>query len=515
MTPWAPQQARKSGGKATGNLRAFKREAIALLGRRFVLDTPEMLSTYERDACLLMRGRPHLVTLPATTAQVARLVALCHQYHLGYIARGAGTGLSGGALALGGNAGHRDAAADTVHSEGGVIIGLSRLDRILHIDPATRTATVEVGVVNARLNQALAPYGLFYAPDPSSMAACTLGGNVAENAGGIHCLKYGVTGEHVLGVTVVLPQGERVRLGSLSRRRPLGPPDWLSLLVGSEGTLGIVTEVTLRALCQPPETRVALAAFDTLAAATDCVSAIIAQGLNPAALELIDGFTLRAVNAAFHVGFPEASQAVLLVEFSGGQDEVAGAAQTLDVCLQTFAASQVRWAHTAPERDALWRARKGAVAAYGRYMPAFYLHDCVIPRSELTHVLGRIAEIATAHDVRIGNVFHAGDGNLHPCILFDPQDAALVKRVLAAGEDILALCLSVGGALTGEHGVGIEKAHLMPRVFTQADMARMRAVKDALDPAHLANPGKIFPVGGRGCGELSPTACTAQDALWV
>lgn len=474
-----------------------------IVGKAFVLSQPEELLVYECDACLLVKAQPSVVVLPRTSEEVAAVVRLCHEQKLPFVARGAGTGLSGGALPL----------------EGGVLIGLNRMTRIRAIDPKNRTATVEVGVVNASLNQALAEHNLFYAPDPSSQSACTLGGNIAENAGGIHCIKYGVTTDHVLALEVVLPDGTLTWMGS--RTRQSHGLNLTGLMVGSEGTLGIVTQAVLQLLPKPPLTRVFLAAFDHTAQATDLVSDIISTGLPVAALEFMDAFTVRAVNAAFGVGFPESSEAVLLVELNGTSDEVTLHAKKIETLLKTYHACQVRVAETEADRQRLWKARKLAVAAYGRLHPAFYLHDCVIPRSRLTEVLTQIQAIGHKHQVPIGNVFHAGDGNLHPNILFRPDDAAMVQRVLAAGEEILDLCLSVGGTLSGEHGIGIEKSQYMERLFSPADLAKMQAVKTVFDPQGLANPQKIFPLR-RGCGEGSHTHQTlanalkpVEDGLWI
>ncbi len=464
------------------SLTSLKEALQSRLGKRYVLDSPAELSVYESDACTLIRHRPELVALPASTAEVAFIVAQCNAHHIPFTARGAGTGLSGGALP----------------AAGGVQISLNRMTRIVEVSIAEQTATVEAGVVNARLNEVVGIRNLFYAPDPSSQSACTIGGNIAENAGGIHCIKHGVTSDHVLALEVVLPNGEVTWTGSANRRSH--GPSLISLLVGSEGTLGIVTQAKVRLLPKAQATKVFLAAFPTVHDSARAVSAIIKEGLLPSALEFMDAFTVRAVNAAFAVGFPENAEAVLLIELDGLPDQIAYDETRLLKILETHHHSQLRTGTTATERQALWKARKGTVAAYGRYMPAFYLHDCVIPRSQLVTILEKIATSAEKYDVKIGNVFHAGDGNLHPNVLFDPKDSEMVTRALAAGEEILKACLAMGGTLSGEHGIGLEKQDYMRLQFSEASLERMRQLKACFDPQGLANPDKIFPHRA-GCGE--------------
>lgn len=464
------------------DIRSLLPHLQALVGERHVLTRPEELAVYECDACLLVKAPPELVVLPNTTEEVAGVVQLCLEYNLPYTARGSGTGLSGGALPM----------------EGGVLISLNRMNRILEIDTDNETAIVEAGVINGWLNQALEDTPYFYAPDPSSQSACTLGGNIAENAGGIHCIKYGVTTDHILGLEVVLPDGNIVSMGGKTRRSH--GLNLVGLMVGSEGTLGIVTRAIVRIIPKPSEIRAYLAAFETVEDAGNTVSQIIASGLVPSALEFMDAFTIKAVNAAFNVGFPEGSEAVLLIELDGTPDEVAYSEERLRTMLTKNQACQIRSAESPEERQQIWAARKGAVAAYGRYLPAFYLHDTVIPRSQLTPVLRQIQSIAKKHDITVGNVFHAGDGNLHPNILFDPADAEMVKRVLAGGIEILKACLEAGGTLSGEHGIGIEKSEYMPLIFSEGDLAKMKTVKEVFDPTRQANPLKIFPIR-KGCGE--------------
>jgi glycolate oxidase len=492
-----------------GNTQAILPQLQALLGKAFVLTSPEALLAYGCDACTLVKAHAHVVVLPKTAQQVAKIVTLCRQAGVPYVARGAGTGLSGGALPV----------------EGGVLIGLARMNRLLTLDPDSRTAVVEVGLINAMLNQLASPHNLFYAPDPSSQSACTLGGNIAENAGGIHCLQYGVTTDHVLDLEVVLPSGELLWLSGhpkgLHTRRVQGL-NLVGLMVGSEGTLGIVTKAIVQLLPKPAHTVVVVATFNQLAQATQAVSAIITSNLLPSALELMDGFTVMAVNAAYHIGFPEDSEALLLIELAGNPTSVTNRQTDLLTLLQQHHSTQTQTATSPADRDALWKARKGAVAAYGRIAPAFYLHDCVIPRSQLTTVLAQLAIIAKRYQLPLGNVFHAGDGNLHPHLFFDPDDPEAVSRVLAAGDDILQTCLDAGGVLSGEHGIGIEKAHFMHKQFSETDLAMMYRIKAVFDPDRLANPGKILPQA-KGCGEtrkaMTPQQLAAMQTIhgtpWV
>lgn len=473
------------------------------LGDRNVLDRPEELLVYECDACTLIKQAPELVVLPHTAEEVSLVIRTCLEHKIPYTARGSGTGLSGGALPM----------------QKGVLISMNRMDRILEIDPENRTATVEPGVVNAWLNEAAKAFNLFYAPDPSSQIACSLGGNIAENAGGIHCIKYGVTTDHILALEVVLPDGTITWLGGKTRRRH--GPDLIGLLVGSEGTLGIVTKAIVKLLPRPEKVRVYLAAFDQVGDAGAAVSGIIKSGLLPSALEFMDAFTVKAVNQAFKVGFPEQSEAVLLIELDGFAAQIMHDELKLKTLLENHHVSELRIGETEEERKILWGARKGAVAAYGRFQPAFYLHDCVIPRSKLTWILEKINDVAGRYDMLIGNVFHAGDGNLHPNILFDPDNPEMVKRVLEGGEEILQACLSIGGTLSGEHGIGVEKAQYMSLQFSAPSLDKMIMIKQLLDPSGLANPEKIFPVRS-GCGETHKamaqpmmTPDQQSEGLWI
>lgn len=441
---------------------------------------PGALLVYESDGLTTHRARPRAVVFPRGTSEVAAVVRLLARAGVPFVARGAGTGLSGGAVAL----------------EGAVVISLARMDRILELDPANRRAVVEAGVVNAALSRATSSYGLYYAPDPSSQTACTIGGNVAENAGGPHCLKYGVTSNHVTGLVVVLPTGEVVRLGG-GAGEGVGY-DLVGLFVGSEGTFGIATEVEVRLLPLPEGVETLLALFDDVADASEAVSSIIAAGLLPAALELIDRETIRVVEASiFAAGLPTDLGAALVIEFDGARSGLAADAERArSLCLEA-GAREVRRARDAAERERLWQARKKSFGAFGRIAPDLMVQDAVVPRSRLTEVVKATYEIAARHELRICNVFHAGDGNLHPTILFDRRDPDQVRRVEAASREIMLRCVEAGGTITGEHGVGLDKREYMGLVHDDVALRVMRDLQRIFDPAGLANPGKVFePEGG-------------------
>jgi glycolate oxidase subunit GlcD len=463
---------------------AFIAACQAIVGKKYVLAQIEERLSYECDACMLLKTPPDLVVLPGTPNEAAALVTLCHDHAIPFVARGAGTGLSGGALAI----------------EGGVILSLNRLNHILSIDSISRFAWVEVGVVNATLNERLAPLGLFYAPDPSSQGACTVGGNVAENAGGIHCFKHGVTTDHILALELVLPTGQTVTLGHPTTQSGKDGLDLLRLLIGSEGTLGVVTKVCLRLMPKPAQANVILAAFGKIEHAGDAVAGLVARGLEPAAIEMMDGLTIWAVNQAFNMGFPDTAQALLLVELSGQWAEANSETETVLAVLQQFEPILLDTARDPDSAKRLWKARKGTVAGYGRLKPAFHALDCVIPRSRLTEVLQGMTAIGDRHGITIASVFHAGDGNIHPNLLFDPKEPNAVERMHAASDEIMALCLSVGGTLSGEHGIGIEKLHFMAKLWSDADLGKMRQVRAVFDPQGRANPGKLIPAK-RTCGE--------------
>ena len=458
------------------------RELVALLGPKAVLSQAEDLMLYEYDGSVEL-GSPECVVFPSSTREVAEMVRLANRYETPLVGRGAGTGLSGGAIAR----------------NGGIVIAFSRMNRILEVDAANLRAVVQPGVVNLDLSRAVEHLGLYYAPDPSSQRSCTIGGNVSENSGGPHTLAYGVTSNHVTGMELVLPEGEIVRIGGKTIETP--GYDLNGLLVGSEGTLALVTEITVRLTRKPEAVKTLLAVYDTLDDTTETVVDITVRAITPAACEMLDGFTLRAVEDYVHAGFPKDCAAVLLIELEGLREVVEEqVAQIREVCM-LCGAREVRVARSAEERDLLWKGRKNAFGAVGRLSTTYYVQDGVIPRTKLPATLRRITEISERYGFPIGNIFHAGDGNLHPLILFDARDENQLKRVIAAADEIIQFCIEMGGSITGEHGVGMEKDRLMPLLFSEADLDLMRGVRDAFNPIGLLNPEKIFP-NKKGCGEI-------------
>lgn len=449
-----------------------------IVGANWVKAGSAELETYASDALPTHHERPGLVVLPGSRDEVTRVVRILHHHGIPFVARGAGTGLSGGALA----------------QPGAVLLVLTRLNRILSIDPKNRRATVEPGVVNIRLSAATARYGLHYAPDPSSQTACTIGGNVAENAGGPHCLKYGVTSNHIVALEVVLPNGSVAQLGSPSGEQ--WGPDLVGLFVGSEGMFGIATAITVRLVPTPRAVRTLLADFTALRPAGEAVSAIIATGIVPAALEMMDHHCIRVVEAsAYAAGYPTDAAAVLLVEVDGLADEpVAAEAAHVERLLREHGARSVRSAADEAERERLWRGRKKAFGALGRMSPDLVVQDAVVPRTALPDVLERIAAIGREYGLTVANVFHAGDGNLHPNIPFDGGDPDQRARVERASAAIMQACIDAGGTITGEHGVGVDKLRYMPVIFDGETLAAMLAVRRVFDPRELANPGKVVPV---------------------
>ena len=460
----------------------------ALLRPEQVISEPEELLVYECDGLTHYRHRPRAVVFPASTEEVAEVLKLLSRERVPLVPRGAGTGLSGGALAVG----------------GGVCIELARMRRVLKVDVENRLAVVQAGVVNAHVSRAVARQGLYYVPDPSSQGSCTVGGNIGENAGGIHCLKYGTTTDHVVGARVVLAEGRVVDLGGAGAEA--SGYDLLGLFVGSEGTFGVVTEATVRLTPVPPSIRTLLADFTDINDASRAVSAVIAAGIIPAGLEMVDGATIRAVEASvFAAGMPLDAEAALLVELDGleaGMDEEVERVRA--ICASNGARS-VRLAADEAERKRLWAARKGAFGAMGRITPDILIQDAVVPRSRLPEVLAATYQIGARHGLRVANVFHAGDGNLHPLVCFDSRDAAQVERVHEAGREIMETCVRAGGTITGEHGVGLDKSDYLPLVFSDEDMRTMLSVRAAFDPTGLCNPGKIIPVL-KGCGEARAVA---------
>ena len=454
----------------------------AALGPDRVLTDPAQLRTYECDGLANFRVSPGVVVLAESRQDVVETVRLCAEHGVPYVARGSGTGLSGGALPV----------AD------GVLIVLSRLRQILSVDPDNARAVVEPGVINLWVTRDAAPYGLAYAPDPSSQQVCSIGGNVAENAGGAHCLKYGFTVNHVMGAEVVLSDGSVVHLGGSAPEHP--GYDLLGAFVGSEGTLGVATELTLRLVRVPEAVQTMLVGFHSVADAGGAVSDIIAAGVLPAAIEMMDALAIEAAEAAVKCGYPEGAVAVLVIELDGPKVEVeAQFAQVEQLCLARNA-FETRIAQDAAERALMWKGRKSAFAAVGRISPAYFVQDGVIPRTQLPQVLDEIARMADEVGLRVANVFHAGDGNLHPLVLFDDAVPGQAEDAEELAGAILDLCISSGGSITGEHGVGHEKKHKMAKQFTPADLDTMQLLRCAFDPDNLANPGKVFPTP-RLCGE--------------
>jgi glycolate oxidase len=450
----------------------------SIVGRDAVLTSPSELLTYECDGYTIEKKTPDVVVFPTTTEQVVRVVRLCGELGLPFLPRGAGTSLAGGCLPVG----------------GGVMVTLTRMKRILEVNTRDRYAVVEPGVVNLWLTNHLKPHGYHFAPDPSSQGACTLGGNVATNSGGPHTLKYGVTVNHVLGVEVVLPDGSVVETGGPAEDNP--GYDLTGVVVGSEGTFGVVTKAWVRLTRNPEAYRTLLGVFETVDDATNTISDIIGTGIIPAALEMLDGLILQAVEAAFHFGFPLDAGAVLIMEVDGLDAGLDADAEQMTAIARRNNAREVRRAATDAERLLLWKSRKQAFGAVGRLAPSYCTQDGVVPRTKLPHILREIARIGTHYGLRIANVFHAGDGNIHPILLFDERDAEQVKRVLAASHEILEECLKCGGSVTGEHGIGVEKIDFMPKLFAPEDLAVMARLRSAFNPENRCSPAKMLPTAG-------------------
>jgi glycolate oxidase len=459
---------------------AFRSSLARVLPAEAVIGEPEQLRTYECDALTGHRAMPELVVLPSSASEVQAVVRLCHEHRVPFVARGAGTGLSGGALPV----------AD------GIVVSLARLNRVLEVDLDRERVVVEPGVTNLEISRAVAAAGYYYAPDPSSQQVCTIGGNVAENSGGAHCLKHGFTVNHVLTADVVLPDGELVSLA----REDEGP-DLLGAFVGSEGTLGIAVRVTVRVLRLPESVRTLLAAFDSTDAAGEAVSRTIAAGILPAAIELMDALTLEAVEAAVAPGYPAGAGAVLIVELDGPAVQVLEDSAAVEAICRDCGAFELRAAESAEERALVWRGRKSSFAAMGRIAASYYVQDGVVPRTRLPEVLRRIYALGDEYGLRIASVFHAGDGNLHPLVLYDDRvdgEAELAERLAT---EILDVCIDAGGSLTGEHGIGVDKVCSMPKLFGANDLEVMQRLRSAFDPHGLANPGKVLPTP-RLCGEV-------------
>src|SRR2546423_10101585 len=465
----------------------LRRELEAIVGTSGVLSEPDELLVYESDGLTLFRALADFIVFPTSAEQVAAVVRLANREGIPFVARGAGTGLAGGCLP----------------TEGGLVISMMRMNRVLEVDYEHQIGVREPGLVNLHLSWKVGPRGFYYAPDPSSQQACTIGGNIANNSGGPHTLKYGVTVNHVLGLEVVMPDGEIVWLGGKTRDA-LGY-DLVGVFVGSEGTFGIATKIVVRILRKPQAVKTVLAVFDQIEQASAAVSAIIAGGLVPAAVEMIDQLTIQAVEDAFGCGYPRDAAAALLVELDGLAVGMEAQAERIIAACRDSGAREIRTARDEAERALLWKGRKSAFGAYGRVSTAYMVMDGVIPRTKLPYVLGRVNEIVAAQGLRVGNVFHAGDGSLHPNILYDPRKPGEEARVVAAGAEIMKVCAEVGGSISGEHGIGLEKSDFMPFIFSAADLAFMQRLKTAFNPTGLCNPGKVFPTK-KSCGEAGPAA---------
>ena len=460
-------------------------DLIHIVGEDGVLAERGERAVYENDAYPLEKAAPLATVLPSTTRQVSEIVKLCAAHELPFAPRGAGTGLAGGTLC-----------------PKGILIGMARMNKILEIDLRNRRLRAQAGAVNVALTKAVVQDGYLYAPDPSSQGASTLGGNIANNAGGPHTLKYGVTANHILAVELVLPDGEIVMLGD--QTEDVNGYDLLGVAIGSEGTFGIVTEATVRLTRQSQAVRTMLAVFDTVDAATQTVSGIVAAGIVPAALEMMDAVILQTVEDAFHFGFPRDAEAILIIEVDGLEAGIETQASRVRAVCEQNHAREIRQASSAKDRADLWASRKKAVGTLGRLAPSCVTQDCVIPRSKLPEILRAITAIGSKYNLRIANVFHAGDGNLHPVTLFDERSPDDVKRVMAASHEILELCIGIGGTLTGEHGIGVEKRDYMPLLFPPETLRTMEDLRAVFNPTGLCNPGKVLPTA-HGCAyEIRP-----------
>ncbi len=448
-----------------------------LFGETRLLVRAGQLVPYESDALTAFRARPAAVVLPESRAEVIEAVRLCHRYDVPFVARGSGTSLSGGSLPI----------------EEGLVIALNRLDRVLRVDPLDRVAVVEPGVINLAVSEAAAPFGLYYAPDPSSQSVCTIGGNLAFNSGGAHCLRYGMTSNHVLEVEAVLPDGELARLGH-EGSEGIGA-DWVGAFVGSEGLFGIALEITLRLLPRPESQYTMLVAYGSLQAAGDAVGHIVASGLLPGAMEIMDALAIEAAEAAVDAGYPR-TPALLIVELEGDRLQVESESRRLRTVLDETAPVETRVAGNDEERARIWKGRKGAFSAVGRLSPDYIVQDGVVPRSRLGEALAEIERLSSAFDLRVANVFHAGDGNLHPLILYDGRERGELERAEELAGEILRLCISLGGSITGEHGVGVEKKAYLPEMFDEPSMTLMERMRSSVDPSGIANRGKMLPGPG-------------------
>lgn len=462
------------------------RQLEEVVGKANVIAQPDELIVYECDAYTLERQAPQAVVLPGSTNEVAEVVQICAYYGLPIIPRGAGTSLSGTVLAV----------------DGGVVIATTRMNRVLSIDPRNRRALVEPGCVNIWVTRSAQQHGLYYAPDPSSQMACTIGGNIATNSGGPHTLKYGVTTNHILGFQMVLPDGQIIWLGTEpDGGEDIAGPDLRGAAIGSEGMFGIVTQALLRLTRVPQEYRTMLGIFETVDDASRAVSQIIATGIVPAALEMMDGIIIQAVEERYHFGFPIDAGAILIIELDGLSAGLHRQAEQAIACCVGNGAREVRQAHSEKERNELWKCRKRAFGAVGKLSPNFMTHDGVVPRSKLPEMMRFISDVGARYGMQIPNVFHAGDGNLHPLILYNERDPEQIRRAVAAGHEILRKCIELGGSVTGEHGIGVEKIDFMAEQFTANDLDAMNMLRKAFDPQGRCNPHKMFP-GSMRCADF-------------
>jgi glycolate oxidase len=434
---------------------------------------------YESDALTAFKTRPRAVVLPESQQEVIDTVKLCYQYEVPFVARGSGTSLSGGSLPI----------------EEGIVIALNRLNRILKLDPEQRIAVVEPGVVNLHISQAAEPYNLYYAPDPSSQLICTIGGNLAFNSGGAHCLKYGMTSNHILGLKVVLADGEVVEFGGESLEGVGAGPDLVGLFVGSEGLFGIALEVTVRLMPKPEVYRTVLAAYDSLEKAGNAVAQVVASGLLPGAMEIMDRLAIKAAEAGTNAGYPAGAAAVLIVELEGEAGQVDTEFEALMDVVSASGAYEIRQAENAEQRVKIWKGRKGAFSSVGRLSPDYVVQDGVVPRGHLGKALAEIDRLSAEYGLDVANVFHAGDGNLHPLILYNGREQGALEHAEELAGKILKMCIEMGGSITGEHGIGMEKREYMPEMFNEIDLATMKAIRRQLDPKEIANRGKMFPGG--------------------
>lgn len=446
------------------------------LGRRTLTRDVDLLP-YESDALTAFHAKPGAVVLPESEAEVVAVVKLCHTAGVPFVARGSGTSLSGGSLPI----------------QDGVVIGLNRLNKIKRIDPEQRTAVVEPGVINLNISKAVKKYNLYYAPDPSSQSICTIGGNVAFNSGGAHCLKYGMTSNHVLGLRVVLPDGEVVEFGSESTDGMGVGPDLVGLFIGSEGLFGIALEITVRLLPIPEQYRTVLAAYDSLEKAGNAVADVVASGLLAGAMEIMDKLALKAAETAVKAGYPAGAAALLIVELEGESQQVDAEFEQLVTVIEQSGATEIEVAQDENHRAKIWKGRKGAFSSVGRLSPDYVVQDGVVPRSQLGKALAEIDRLSGEYGLGVANVFHAGDGNLHPLILYDGREAGALEHAEALAGEILKMCIDLGGTITGEHGVGMEKRDYMPVLFSKTDMDAMYAIRLAIDTKLVANPGKKLP----------------------